>query len=62
MEKRETKEEIIPKYVDIKETRCGKCKQLKIIDRQDALCLVHGVLPRILPHFFGDACKDFEEL
>ena len=59
MEKRER----IPKYVDIKETRCGKCKHLKHRLGIDYVCEAHGeTLPDIVVDFFGEACKDFEEL
>ena len=75
MEKRETSSKLkskpydptfggtlVVKYVDIKETRCGKCKNLKIVDLTEVLCLIHGVNPRIVPDFFGEACEEFEEL
>ena len=65
MEKRETKE-IVPRYVRITETRCGKCKHLKgqLWDTDyPYYCKAHKeALPKIVVHFFGEACKDFEEL
>ena len=65
-------EEIIPKYVPITETKCGKCKHLKANPTYRKLytyqssypyrCEAHNeALPEIVVNFFGDTCKEFEE-
>ena len=63
MEERETKE-IVPRYLPIAETQCGKCKHLKKTTDTDYpfYCLRHReALPKIVVHFFGEGCKEFEE-
>ena len=62
MEKRETKE-VVPRYVSITETRCGKCKRLKELrsTTYPFYCEAHReALPEIVVHFFGEACKEFK--
>ena len=53
-------------YVDIKQTRCGKCKRLRGKLWNTAhpyYCTAHGeALPEIVVHFFGEGCKEFEEI
>jgi len=62
---------MIPKYVPIAETRCGKCKHLKtavsykhhwISVDKPYICEAHGeTLPTYVVNFFGDACEEFEQ-